>query len=118
MLPPEEYEQAARNADWHVQVAIEQVAFAPGEATLVGPVVRVFRGSSELAGHIMRLKVGCVRTGEDDEWAPDGAGRFPSDALRPGRILEAFVVDTPEGPEIAADLCSLLDSATDRPRIG
>ena len=117
MLPPEEYERAARKADYHVQIAIQGVDIAPGEATLTGTVVRVFRGPSELDHKRMQLKVNCFSPEEDNDWAPDGIRRFPAHALRAGRIIEAFIVQTPAGPEITADLCMVFDSATDRPQM-
>jgi hypothetical protein len=117
MLPPEEYERAAKKADYHLQLAIQIVNFAPDEATLTGTVVRVFRGPPELDRRRMQLKVNYFNPEEDQDWAPDGLHRFPAPALRAGRILEAFIVQTPDGLEITADLCTLIDAATDRPQM-
>jgi hypothetical protein len=117
MLPPEEYESEAWKADYHVQIAIQGVDLAPGEATLSGTVVRVFRGPPELEGKSMQLRVDCFNPQEDNDWAPDGISRLSVDAIRAGRILEAFIVQTPAGPEIAAGLSVLVDSATDWPEM-
>lgn len=115
MLPPEEYERAAREADYHVQVLISSIAVVDAEATVSGGVVRVYRGPAELAGTSMTLRVQCAEP--DDDWAPDGLGRIPAESLRVGRVIEAYVDATPAGCEVALGLCTLSDSATDSPQL-
>ena len=117
MLPPEEYERAAREADYHVQIAIQQVEFESDDAILQGTVVRVFRGPAALHGTIMRLNVSYLSPEQDNDWAPDGVGRLPVNALRSGRTLEAFIVKTDTGLMISEGLCTLIDAATERPQL-
>ena len=117
MLPPDEYERAAREADYHVQLLIEDVAVGSGEASLSGSVVKVFRGPPELRGRPMKLQVSCFGSEEKDDWPPDGVGRFGVDSLRAGRVLEALVNKTDSGTEIALGLCTLIDSATSTPQL-
>lgn len=117
MLPPEEYERAAREADYHVQIAIQQVEFASDDATLQGTVVRVFRGPAALHGTIMRLSVNYFSPEQGNDWAPDGMGRLPVNALRTGHTLEAFIVQTDAGLIISEGLCTLIDAATERPQL-
>src|SRR5579864_8637362 len=105
MLPPEEYERAAKEADYHVQIAIQQVEFESNDATLQGTVVKVFRGPAALHGTIMRLKVNYFSPEQGNDWAPDGMGRLPVNALRAGRTLEAFIVQTDAGLIISEGLC-------------
>lgn len=112
MLPPEDYARAVREADYHIQIAIEDVDIRADEAFLSGNVVKVFRGSPALEGTSMKLRVDCFSPGENDEWPPDGIGRFPADALQAGRILEALVNETEAGMEIALGLSTVIDSAT------
>ena len=115
MLPPEEYERAAQAATYHLQLVIESVTEEAGEALLSGTVVTVFRGPDALRGTVMRLRVP-VATDEDD-WAPDGLGRFAAGSLRPGLVLEAYLDATPAGCEVALDLCGVFDHETAAPQL-
>jgi hypothetical protein len=115
MLPPEKYEEAARRAECHVQTAIEHVSIVGDKARLSGPVVKVFRGSPNLAGMRLELEVRCFEPG--DASPPSGTGRFPVEALRAGRVVEAFVNQPLSAPEIPLGLCGILDGATETPQI-
>jgi hypothetical protein len=118
MLPPDEYQRAAREADYHIQVVIENIGVSSGEASLSGSVVNVFRGPPELRGKPMTLQVNCFGPGEEeDDWPPDGVGRLPVDSLRRGRVLEALVNETESGMEIALGLCTVIDSTTSTPQL-
>jgi hypothetical protein len=54
MLPPETYAEAARQAECHVQLVIEDVQVATDRAYLSGPVVKLFRGPPQLVGARLR----------------------------------------------------------------
>jgi hypothetical protein len=115
MLPPEEYERAARDADYHLQMLISSVVMADAEADVIGEVVRVYRGPKKLLGTAMTLRVQC--DDDCDDWAPDGLGRVPADSLRTGRVLEAYVNALPEQLEVALNLCMVIDRATESPQL-
>jgi hypothetical protein len=115
MLEPEDYDCAAHKAACHLQMIVREVGRLPGEAVLTGTVVKVFRGPATLRGADFSLRVGCFQPGVDADWPPDGTPRFLQSALRAGRVLEAFVELSPEGPVVASGLCTLIDAATDRP---
>jgi len=114
MLPPEDYQRAALEADYHVQMLISSFTFESGEARVTGRVVGVFRGHDELCGSNITLN---INYSSDDDWAPDGLGRIPIELLQVGRVLEAYVNATPSGFEVALDLYILIDSATDSPKM-
>lgn len=115
MLPPEDYEIAAQQADCHIQLIIEDVVVKSGEADLSGLVARVFRGSPELQGTHMKLKVSCFEL--EDEWSPDGIGRLPVESLRIGRVIEALVNNTSVGSEVTLGLCTVIDVITAVPQL-
>lgn len=117
MLPPEDYEIAAQQADCHIQLIIEDVVVKSGEACLSGLVARVFRGSPELQGTRMKLQVSCFGLENEDEWPPDGIGRFPVESLRIGRVIEALVNNTSAGPEITLGLCTVINAITAAPQL-
>lgn len=115
MHPPEAYVEAVRDATRHIQLAIDAVELLPGRARLSGSVVRVFRGGAEPRGTRLALEVPCRPAGAP--FAPGASSRFPPEALRAGRVLEALLNDGPDGPEIPLELCMLLDAATDSPQL-
>ena len=117
MLPPEEYEEASRNADWHVQISIEDVKVKSDEAVISGPILKVFRGTPELQGRRLSLQVNCLSADEKDDFAPDGFGYFTVNSLQIGSVLEAYVNNTPSGLEIPLGLCTLLISSTLTPQL-
>jgi|CXWL01.1.fsa_nt_gi hypothetical protein len=117
MLPPEDYENAARQAEYHIQLVIKDVIIKSGEACLSGLVARVFRGPPELQGTCMKLQVSCFELENEDEWPPDGIGRFQVESLKVGRVIEALVNNTSSGPEIALDLCTVIDTITAAPQL-
>lgn len=117
MLPPEDYEIAAQQADCHIQLIIEDVVVKSEEADVSGLVARVFRGSPELQGTRMKLKVSCFGLEDEDECPPDGIGRFPVESLRIGRVIEALVNNTSTGSEITLGLCTVIDAITAAPQL-
>jgi hypothetical protein len=95
MLPPESYQLAEKNADAHLQLAIEDVTTpdAPSDfavATVTGPVVRVFRGDASLLGQRTSLQVHYYIPGQTNV-RPGPVGMRPLSEIRPGRVLEALV---------------------------
>lgn len=114
VLTPEEYASAAREATAHLQVVMAGAAAAGGIARVTGAVARVFTGQATLLGTTVTVAVPCD---DPDDWAPDGLGRMPVEALHPGRVLEAIVQASPDGFEVVLDLCQVLDNPTDTPRV-
>jgi hypothetical protein len=116
MLPPDEYEQAASEADYHVQLAIEHVQVAGSEAKLRGRVVRVFRGPASLRDSELSVPVPCATAQELAEAPPGSRPRIPVVALRRGAVLEAYLNRTRgEAVEVTAGLCGVVASASDAP---
>ena len=113
MLPPEEYERAAREAAGHLQLEITAVSLEPPEAVVAGRVVRVFRGPAAMIGSALRLRVPC---GDGDDFAPGEPAPIATAELRAGRVLEAYVDRAPNGFEIVLDLYAVIDTATDVPQ--
>lgn len=119
VLPPEAYEEARRNATWHVQVAIDKVdvpAKTPGTCEVHGKVVRIFRDKTGKLkkGATWTLGVSCRKPGDD---IPDGPVKWKSvAAVKGAKVIEAFANPTKnEVPRIARWQSQLLKAATDKP---
>ena len=114
MLPPDDYARAAHEADAHIQMVIANVALLSGEARVTGEIVRVFRGAAALHGTAASLWVACDRP---EDWAPEGLGRVPTESLRAGRVIEAYMKATPDGYEVVLDLCVIIDHPSEVPQL-
>jgi hypothetical protein len=117
MRPPEIDERARQDAAWLVQLAIESVSVSGRDARVTGRVVRVFRGSMALLDSTLTLTVPIDRGDGSDLPRPGDLSRTPLEQLRPGRVLEAYLDDSEQGPRITLDLSVVLDAATDEARL-
>jgi hypothetical protein len=117
MRPAELDERARRNAAWLAQLAIDSVSVQGREAQVTGRVVRVFRGAQQLLGSTLTLTVPILKGDDGDRLKPGDLSPTPLGELRPGRVLEAYLDDSEQGPQIALDLSTVLDAATDEPRL-
>jgi hypothetical protein len=117
MLPPDEYERAAQQADYHIQIEIQGVTHNTDHAQVTGRVVRVFRGTSELLNRNLLLEVPTLSFEDQINAPPDGITRVSKESIRPRRILEALVNTGSGKPEIPLGLCAILRDPTDTPQL-
>ena len=115
MLPPEEYENVASQAESHIQLTIENFTISESEALVYGHVVRVFRGNKKLLDAKINLRVPCYSKNEPGP--PDGISRISVESLSRGCVLEALLNNTPTGPVIPLGLCIILQTSTALPQL-
>lgn len=114
MNPRNQTAGAAARAPLHLQMRIDSVSRREGEATVTGAVVRVFRGDPAMTGQPVSIT---LLVADTDDWAPDDFGRFPPEAVRAGRIVEAHLRPGPDGLEVVADLVGVYDASSDTPKL-
>lgn len=117
MLPQGEYERAAQQAKYHVQIEIQDVTYHTDHAQVVGQVVRVFRGAPELLNQNLVLEVPTLSFEDQITAPPDGIMHVSKESIRPRTILEALVSLNSGKPEIPLGLCAILRDPTETPQL-
>lgn len=115
MYPPDLTAAAQRDAQYHLQLRILEVAIDANTAIVSGEVARVFRGPKEMIGQKVTTSLPCIRPGEVG--SPTGDSPYPIGQIREGRILEAYFCDSDRGLSVQAGLSMLADGVSEVPRI-
>jgi hypothetical protein len=118
VMPPYVYQQAREQATYHVQLAVTRVtppAKTPGECSVAGEVVRIFRDKSgELRpGTPLAFTVSCKRRG--DATVVGGTLWTDRDALLRAKYLEAFLNRVEGRYEVALWQSRIIEAPTDTP---
>ena len=111
MLPLSHYEQARRDAEFHVQVKIRHVqsnVATPGQARVDAEVIRIFRGQHALKlGDAVRFVVSVLTGNENFKDVPFGGTIWTNyNDLQAAKYLEVFLDGLP--PECAVALWQLV----------
>lgn len=120
MLPAWRYDEARREAAYHLQVRVLHVASGvrtPGQARVRAEVVRVFRGPADVApGTAMNFDVSVLNGDEPWERIPIGGTLWTNyAALQATGYLEVFLDGTPPDCQIRLWQQAILAAPTDRP---
>ncbi|AKQ68404.1 hypothetical protein A176_005316 [Myxococcus hansupus] len=117
MLSPDDYTQAALDAQYHLQVEIDRVVLPSavrGEALVEGRVARVFRGEPTLRDSPIAFKVNSIRKGASIP--PSGIRWQIAEELERAVAMEAYLNRSDSGEYVvASSQCFLLDAVTDTP---
>ncbi len=120
MLPLHRYEQARRDAEFHVQVQIQNVqdnVQTPGQARVDAKVVRTFRGEPSLKpGDDVRFMVSVLTGNENLEHVPIGGTIWTNyQELQAAEYLEVFLDGLPPECAIALWQQAIIKAPTDSP---
>lgn len=120
MLPLSHYEQARRDAEFHVQVEIRHVqrnVATPGQARVDANVIRIFRGQHALKlGDAVRFVVSVLTGNESLDNVPIGGTIWTNyNNLPATRFLEVFLDGLPPECAVALWQLSIIDSLSDLP---
>lgn len=120
MLPAWRYNEARREAAYHLQVRVLHVAAGvrtPGQARVQAEVVRVFRGAADVApGTPVNFHVSVLTGDEPRERIPIGGTLWTNYAdLHAAGYLEVYLDGTPPDCQIRLWQQAILAAPTDRP---
>jgi hypothetical protein len=111
--PPEYYKQARDAATHHVQMLIEEAVFetAGGYTRVRGPVLKVFRGPESMMGTPIVLDLTTYR--DSSEIRPGSPAGYMVGRITAGKILEAYLDQSPAGFDVSMAGTTLLTQATE-----
>lgn len=118
MLSLSHYEQARRDAEFHVQVEIRHVqrnVATPGQACVDADVIRIFRGQHALKlGDAVRFVVSVLTGNESLDDVPIGGTIWTNyNNLQEARYLEVFLDGLPRECAVALWQLAIIDSPSD-----
>jgi hypothetical protein len=118
LMPPWVYQQARDAAMFHAQVKIVKVtgpAQTPGECSVTGEVVRIFRNTPGTLrqGATLDFTVSCSKHG--DPVIIGGTIWTDYDSLMQAKYLEVFLNSTERGYEVALWQSRIIEAPTEQP---
>jgi hypothetical protein len=120
VLPSTRYDQARRDATFHVQVELNEIsstADTPGEISVCAKVVQIFRARKPLRrGEAVKFGVAVNRPG--DELPAGGTLWIDYDNLASHCFLEVFLNGDPPNCTVALWQYQLIDSPSKEPTMG
>ncbi len=119
-LPPYAYEEARREAPYHLQVAVERVAppaSTPGFCDVTGKIVTLFRDKSgALAlGQAIGFKMACIR--ETDDTPLSGTIYTDLTQLTQAKYIEAYLADQDGGLKVALSQALIIEAPSSTPQL-
>lgn len=119
-LPPYVYEEARRNAPYHVQVALSNVAApaqTPGYCRVTGKIVTLFRDTTgKLSiGQPIEFLMACMK--ETDEHIIGGTIYTYLNRLTAAKYLEAYLVEHDSALEVARSQSLIIEAPSSTPQL-
>jgi hypothetical protein len=118
MMPPQVYQEARDTAMFHVQVKITRITgpdCTPGECSVTGEVVRIFRNKPGVLqqGATLNFGVSCTKPG--NPVIIGGTIWTDYDKLVKAQYLEVFLNRTDHGYEVALWQSQIIEEPTAQP---
>ncbi len=117
-LPPYVYEEARRNAPYHLQVAISDVAppaETPGYCRVTGKIVTLFRDRTGkfALGQTIEFLLACMR--KSDEPLIGGTIYTYLDSLAQAKYIEAYLTEQDRRLEVARSQSLIIEAPSSAP---